>query len=84
MCSFICRICRKEFHKFFSASQGSEDGIQCSGLQDLCTVSIASFSEETTVLQDLVFFPSLCKRWVGGGQVPSWFRQKERFSVAGC
>ena len=65
MCSFICSVCSicgKEFHK--SASKGSEDGILCSGLQDLCTLSIASFSEESTELQDFGFV-SIRMREVG-------------------
>jgi len=85
MCSFICsvcNVCRKEFHKFLSASKGPEDGRLCSGLQGLCTLSFASFSEESTELQDQVLLPSSCERL--GRQVLSWFRQKERFSVTGC
>jgi hypothetical protein len=72
MCSFICR---KELHGFLSASVGFEDGMLCSGSQDLCALSVASFSEEITVLQDPVLFPSSRERL--GRQVLIWSREKE-------
>jgi hypothetical protein len=47
----------------------------CSGLQDLCALSVASSSEEITVLQDLVLFPSSRERL--GRQALNWSREKE-------